>query len=94
MDKAGHSIKLVAVTCPFSARDKIIKQACAESKSFCCNINDDKCPLKVDHEYYFQVVDQIAITGVSTCDFVVLTTKDLHVQTINFDSGLWINTFA
>ena len=29
---------------------------------------------------------------VFTHDFVVWTTKDLFVQTINFDSDLWINT--
>lgn len=92
VDEAGHPIKLVEVKCPFSARDKTIKQACAESKPFCCDIIDDKCQLKVDHEYYFQIMGQMAITGVSTCDFVVWTTKDIHVQTINFDSGLWINT--
>ena len=33
----------------------------------------------------------MAITGVHTCDFVVWTTKDRFVQTINFDSDLWIN---
>ena len=31
VDEAGHSIKLVEVKCPFSARDKTVKQACAES---------------------------------------------------------------
>ena len=88
VDEAGHSIKVVEVKCPLSARDKTVKQACAESKSFCCGIIDDKCQLKIDHEYYFQIMGQMATTGVHTCDFVIWTTKDLFVQTINFDSDL------
>ena len=92
VDEAGHNIKLVEVKCPFSARDKTIKQACAESKSFCCDIVDGKCQLKIDHDYYFQIMGQMAITGIHSCDFVVWTTKDLFVQTIDFDSDLWIST--
>ena len=46
-DEAGRPLKLVKVKCPFSARDMTIKQACAESKSFCCAIIDNKCQLKV-----------------------------------------------
>ena len=46
-DEAGRPLKLVEVKCPFTARDKTIKQACAESKSFCCAIIDNKCQLKV-----------------------------------------------
>ena len=64
MDEAGHSIKVVEVKCPFSARDKTVKQTCAESKSFYCGIVDDKCQLKIDHEYYFQIMGQMAIIGV------------------------------
>ena len=53
VDEAGHSIKLVEVKCPFSAKDKTVNQACTESKSFCCDIIDGKCQLKTDHKYYF-----------------------------------------
>ena len=93
VDEAGHSIKLVEVKCPFSARDMTVKEACTEANHFVVIIIiNNKCQLNVNHEYYFQVMGQMAITGVHTCDFVVWTTKDFYVQTINFDSDLWINT--
>ena len=66
VDEAGHSIKLVEVKCPFSARDMTVKEACTEAKSLYCNIINNKCQLKVNHEYYFQVMGQMAITGVHT----------------------------
>ena len=66
VDEAGHSIKHVEVKCPFSARDKTVKRACADSELFCCDIIDNNFQLKVDHEYHFQIMGQMAITGIHT----------------------------
>ena len=91
VDDAGRSVKLVEVKCPYKARDKTIEQACSEDKSFCCNIVKGKPCLKLDHDYYYQVQGQMAITGIHTCDFVVWTPKAIHVQTITFDNRFWIS---
>ena len=86
-DPNGQPIRLVEVKCPFSAQDMTVEQACCELKSFCCNL--DKPHLKSDHDYYFQVQGQMAITGIHKCDFVVWTPKDVFVQNIPFDSQFW-----
>ena len=67
-----------------------VEQACCELKSFCCNLDKDKKPhLKSNHDYYFQVQGQMAITGIHKCDFVVWIPKDVFVQNIPFDSQFW-----
>ena len=93
MDTNSQPMRLVEVKCPFSAQDKTVEQACHEIKSFCCSLDEAKKPyLKSDHDYYFQVQGQMAITGICECDFVVWTPKDIFVQTIPFDSQFWNNT--
>ena len=64
IDAAGQTVKLIEVKCPYKACDKTIAQACSEDKSFCCNTVEDKTCLKVNHDYYYQVQDQMAITGI------------------------------
>ena len=91
IDAAGQTVKLVEVKCPYKARDKTIAQACFEDKSLCCNILEDKPCLKVNHDYYYQVQGQMAITGIHKCDFVVWTPQTFHVQTVNFDNEFWNN---
>ena len=92
MDTAGRSVRLVEVKCPISAQDKTVEQACTDIKSFYCSIDEKKPSLKLDHEYYYQVQGQTAITGIHVCDFVVWTPKDLFVKTIHFDTEFWMDT--
>jgi hypothetical protein len=93
VDINGQPKRVVEVKCPFSAQDMTIEQACHEKKSFCCSLDKNNKPcLKSDHEYYYQVQGQMAITGVHECDFVVWTPKDMFVQTITFDSKFWNDT--
>ena len=75
----------VRLKCPFNAQGMTIQQAC-EAKSFCCSIDKDKPYLKLDHDYYYQVQGQMAITGIHKCDFVIWTTKDIFIQPITYDS--------
>ena len=44
--------------------------------SFCISLNEHSFP---------QVQCQMMVTGVTTCDFIIWTTKDLFVQRINYD---------
>ena len=46
------------------------------------------------HDYHYQVQCQMAITGLSWCDFMVyLENGDMHVETVNFDAdfGMKLN---
>lgn len=45
--------------------------------------------LKRNHEYYYQVMGQLGITGCNWCDFFVMTYADFHKERIVFDVDLW-----
>jgi len=46
--------------------------------------------LKRSHEYYFQVMCQLAVTGLEWCDFFVyLESGESHLETISFDPIFW-----
>lgn len=45
--------------------------------------------LKRNHDYYYQVIGQLAITGASYCDFIVRTLTDMHIERIHMDMQLW-----
>ena len=45
---------------------------------------------KRKHDYYCQVQSQMAIFGLSWCDFVVYTNKGIFVERIVFEKDLWI----
>lgn len=47
--------------------------------------------LDANHDHYFQIVGQLAITGLKWCDFVCDWGQDCFVQRIHFDDELWQN---
>ena len=66
-------------------------QACA---NFCCTLEtaDDGnkyLKLRHNHQYFSQVQGQMAVTGITWCDFVIYTEKGLSVERIPFDRDFW-----
>ena len=45
--------------------------------------------LKRNHNYYFQVLAQLAVTGLDWCDFFVWCQSDHHLETIYLNRDLW-----
>ena len=45
--------------------------------------------LKNIHDYYYQVMGQLALKGAQFCDFVIWTEIDMHTERISFDATLW-----
>lgn len=45
--------------------------------------------LKPGTPYYHQVMGQMAVTGLSWCDFLVVCRNDFHLERIKFDSQKW-----
>lgn len=76
---------IIEVKCPYSARDLKIDNACTDLPDFCLEIKDGVKSLKKTHNYFYQVQGQLLITGVTFCDFVVFTKKDLFIQRIEPD---------
>ncbi len=77
---------LVEVKCPFSAREKKI-EVCPEIPYL--EEADGDLRLKKNHNYYYQVQGQLAITKRKFCYFVVYTFQDLFVEKIEYDSDFF-----
>lgn len=45
--------------------------------------------LKRNHNYYYQVLTQLAVTGLDWCDFFVWCVNDHHQETIYLNTDLW-----
>lgn len=59
-----------------------------QRSSFCCALlNPKSMKLKRNHQYYFQIQTQMAITERKWCDFVIWTSKAYHVERIKYDAN-------
>ena len=47
--------------------------------------------LKQNHNYYFQVLMQLAVTGLTWCDFFVWCESESALVTISFDKEKWLD---
>lgn len=45
--------------------------------------------LRKNHIYYYQILTQLAVTGLQWCDFFVFCSSDHHLETIYFDPHIW-----
>ena len=75
--------------CPYSARELLPIEACAQVKSFFCETKDGKLKLKLNHNYYFQIQGVLSITERKWCDFIVWTTQGISIERIDFDPSFW-----
>lgn len=80
--------RIVEVKCPLKYKEHEPLEAArnfSEKKQ-----RDGALVLSRSHSYYFyQVQGQLHITGRIICDFVVYTTKGIHVQEIRRDDAFW-----
>lgn len=72
---------LLEIKCPTT-------QAISEIK-YLKKTDDGKYQLKTNHNYYYQVMTQLAVTGLQWCDFYVWMESGDFLQTINFDIDEW-----
>ena len=45
--------------------------------------------LKRTHNYFHQIMMQLAVTGLEWCYLFVWTSEESHLELIEFDSGIW-----
>ena len=76
------------IKCPYSKRELSIKEAC-EDLTFYLGTANGKVNLKQQHVYYYQLQGTMATLKVQWSDFIVYTSKDLHVERVYFDSDFW-----
>lgn len=62
-----------------------------EDQNFYFDKNGDNFCLKETHSYYIQVQGQLAITGLTWCDFCVFVSEsnEICVHRIQFDLNFW-----
>ena len=61
-------------------------------KTFFCNAGvEGSLELKRRHDYFYQVLGMMAITGRSWCDFVVWLPQGMSVEGVHFED-LWAET--
>ena len=87
---SAQTFGLLEIKCPFSKRNETLEQAVA-NKDFYITKTADKFCLKETHAYYIQVQGQLAITGLTWCDFCVFLSEsnEMCVHRINFDRNFW-----
>ncbi|XP_061177648.1 uncharacterized protein LOC133186407 [Saccostrea echinata] len=75
---------IIEIKCPYTARDLTIEESLS-LPNFCLLETDGKISLKKSHAFYFQIQGQPLVTGVTFCDFILFTRKELHVERIHPD---------
>ena len=87
---SAQTFGLLEMKCPFSKRNETLEQAVAD-KDFYITKTADKFCLKETRAYYVQVQGQLAITGLTWCDFCVFLSEsnEMCVHRINFDGNFW-----
>ncbi|KAH7976022.1 hypothetical protein HPB52_008226 [Rhipicephalus sanguineus] len=79
--------RIVEVKCPFRYKEDEPMEA---ARKFLTKKQKDGDPvLSRSHRYFYDVQGQLHITRRIMCDFVVYTTKGIHVQEIHRDDAFW-----
>ena len=77
------------IKCPYSIWDLCVSEAWKQTDFL--EQGDGVIQLKRSHKYFFQVTGVMAAKSLSKLNFVVWTTKELHVELIHFDDLFWDN---
>nr|XP_018903417.1 PREDICTED: uncharacterized protein LOC109034621 [Bemisia tabaci] len=82
---------VVEIKCPYSARAMTILEAAEKKRDFCLQRDPatGTVALKRNHDYFYQVQGQLAITEATHCYFVVWTLVDVHIEVIEFEQTFW-----
>ncbi|XP_077484482.1 uncharacterized protein LOC144094390 [Amblyomma americanum] len=79
--------RIVEVKCPLTAKEDEPLEA---ARKFSEKKEKEGDPvLRRSHRYFYQVQGQLHVTRRSICDFVVYTTKGIHVQEVRRDDNFW-----
>ncbi|XP_045178965.2 uncharacterized protein LOC123538734 [Mercenaria mercenaria] len=74
---------LLEIKCPLVS--SILEASCLKRNT------DGKLKLKRNHDYYYQVLTQLAVVGLEWCDLFVWCENDYFTETIYFNQDIWKN---
>nr|CAH7742876.1 unnamed protein product [Callosobruchus chinensis] len=79
----------VEIKCPYLLKTLSLQEYAARKTTCLQLINNEVC-LDKTHSYYFQVQQQMAITQMKYCDFVVWSTGGTFVERVIFNEDFWL----
>jgi len=79
---------LCEIKCPHEQRDEDLLFPCQRPTFLLFNDNGQP-RLKQNHNYYYQVQAQMALTETEWVDFVVYTSKSMVIQRVLFNDQFW-----
>lgn len=77
----------VEIKCPYSLRHTKLEDV--SDSQFCSIIIDGVLKLKKTHNYYYQVMGQMGVTGLDWVDFFIWTPKGCSIERIAYDDHTW-----
>ena len=77
---------LCEVKCPYNGRNSMIQPGLQFQF---LEERDGEKKLKKNHNYYYQIIGQMAIARSKLCFFIVYTHKDLFIEKIEYDSDFF-----
>ena len=80
---------IIEVKCPYNGRNSNVLPG--KFFPFLCYNENLEIVLKQNHNYYYQIMGQLAISKSNVCQFIVFTLKDVFVQKILFDNEFFEN---
>lgn len=79
--------EIVEIKCPYNGRNSAILPG--KHFPFLTINSDGQIHLKETHNYYYQIMGQLAISKKASCIFIVYTLQELYVEKIAFDSDFF-----
>ena len=84
---------ILEIKCPYASKGMKLESILNDPKFYLAFDNNNSYTLKKDHPsgYYSQVQGQMALTGLSWCDFCVFLSdsNEMVVTKIKFDENYW-----
>ena len=85
-----HEPGICEIKCPYTVRDAVPTHENVD----CLMKNENVSRLNCNHNYYFQIQGQMAITDTKYCDFFIYTTRGYYLERVLFDRELWQKMFS
>ena len=85
----GGTTGVLEIKCPYGARNMTVAEAVDKIPNFFMATFGNCTKLKKNHPYFYQVQGQLMVTGAPFCDFVVYTSKDIHIERILPNTEVW-----
>lgn len=86
-DPVEGSYGVVEIKCPYSLRDH--KLCDLTEANFCSVLEDDGPQLKKNHQYYYQLIGQMGVSGLNWGDFIVYGNDFILVERVRFIQSEW-----